>query len=148
MTDKDRTYSDLFELGLKFRSMLIDDYFDSYKNDMTYLQCRVFDSICAESGTNAKRLSDAFGLSKQHVSLIVEKLLSDGLICRQKDPADLRSMLLMPTPDGLIYYKEHLDRSFKRYTNMIRLLSDEELSKFSEDVSSLRKLMEKMESGI
>jgi DNA-binding MarR family transcriptional regulator len=53
-----------------------------------------------EPGIDQQRLSEALGIDPSHVSLVVERLHSVGLIERRVDQADRRARKLYLTPDG------------------------------------------------
>ena len=53
-----------------------------------------------EPGIDQQRLSEALGIDPSHVSLVVERLHSMGLIERHVDESDRRARKLYLTPDG------------------------------------------------
>jgi DNA-binding MarR family transcriptional regulator len=53
-----------------------------------------------EPGMDQQRLSEALGVDPSHVSLVVERLHSMGLIERHVDPADRRARKLYLAPEG------------------------------------------------
>ena len=139
----DRVYRDLFDLCLQFQTQFVDYYYNSYKNDMTYLQCRVFDHICNEEGISAKELAVFFGLPKQHISLILEKLEKDGWVTRQRSDADRRCFRILLTETGKRYYADHLKAAYNHYVRIRKRMTDEEYICFSEHITDLKRLFEK-----
>ena len=140
----DPVYPDLFSLGMHFQTRMIDFYFNSYKKDMTYLQCRVFDHICNNDGISAQEIAVFFGLSKQHVSLILEKLEASGLVSRRKSKKDRRSSEILLTEAGRSYYADHLKLAYEHYVEMTKGLSADEQALFSQNVTTLNALFKKI----
>lgn len=62
---------------------------------------KVFTTIARRDGVTLSSLSDLLMMDKGQLSRTIRELESLGLISRSPDPADGRSSLLAPTPEGL-----------------------------------------------
>lgn len=61
---------------------------------------KVFTTIARRDGVTLSSLSDLLMMDKGQLSRTIRELESLGLISRSPDPADGRSSLLAPTPEG------------------------------------------------
>ena len=67
---------------------------------LTPLQFAALTALDAEPGLNQRELGERIALDKSTLGDVVARLDRRGYICREPDPADARSRLIMLTSDG------------------------------------------------
>lgn len=142
---KKEEYQNLFDVGLLFRTLFIDYYYDSYKKDLTYQQTRVFDYICSHKQVTANQMTSIFSLSKQHMALIVNKLHSLYLIDKKQSQQDKRYTYLIPTKKGEQYYQEHIQLSYTHYEALKKKLNKKQKELLYENIECLNELLKQMQ---
>jgi MarR family 2-MHQ and catechol resistance regulon transcriptional repressor len=100
--------------------------------DLTVSQFGVLEALHHLGPLNQKALGQKLLKSGGNITLVIDNLEKSGLVERQQDPEDRRSMLIHLTPEGeefiSSYFPEHLERIVSEFD----VLSDKELNKLAD----------------
>lgn len=66
----------------------------------------VLSLVCGEDHPNQRELGAHLVLDPSQVVLLVDSLEERGLVRRETDPADRRSKIVLPTPEGSALYEQ------------------------------------------
>ncbi|MCW3837644.1 MarR family winged helix-turn-helix transcriptional regulator [Sphingomonas canadensis] len=92
---------------------------------MSLAEWRVLAFICAAGPSSAADVGAASAIDKAEVSRATAKLVADGLIERNADPAHRRRMILAPTPLGSETHQRIRDRRRAFFQHILRDVSAE-----------------------
>lgn len=100
--------------------------------DLTVTQFGVLEALLHLGPLNQKALGEKLLKSGGNITMVIDNLEKSGLVERQQDPEDRRSMLIHLTPKGKefisSYFPEHLDRIMSEFD----VLSDKELKQLAQ----------------
>ena len=100
--------------------------------DLTVSQFGVLEALHHLGPLNQKALGQKLLKSGGNITMVIDNLEKSGLVERQQDPEDRRSMLIHLTPEGeefiSSYFPEHLERIVSEFD----VLSDKELNNLAD----------------
>ncbi len=117
-------------LGEYAASVLID-------SGLTMTQLKSLFLITHMVSTNFRKLAEALGVTPSNVTAIVDRLVQQGLVSRTENPEDRRIMVLQVTDKGRTVLANLRESGIKRMTEILTLLSVEELSALAQGLSAL-----------
>lgn len=82
--------------------------------------------LCAQSGTRARELAEALGLTPAAVTDIIDRLEDRGLVRRSRDPQDRRAIRVELTPAGRRQHRETKRDVLRMWTGMVGRLAPSE----------------------
>lgn len=91
-----------------------------------------------------KQLSYKMMASSSNVSVMIQSMVEDGLVCRVSDPNDRRRILLSLTEKGQKLFNEAQEHLFDKYEEYLRDLNEEEREVLNEATLSMIIAMEKV----
>lgn len=85
------------------------------KYDLNLIQALCLVLINRDGHLNQKNLSDKLFLTKAAITKAINKLVDDGLVCREKSATDKRSYVLNTTEEGknLVPYITEINRKWE-----------------------------------
>ncbi|NMB07516.1 MAG: MarR family transcriptional regulator [Tissierellia bacterium] len=89
-------------------------------------------------------LGKCMDMEKGSITSLIDALESMNLVYRENDLEDKRKTWIQLTKEGEAYYYKQEENFIKQLENTLKPLSDEEIIKFSTNLSSLVKIMEKV----
>ncbi len=92
---------------------------------------------------NVSGLGEEFGVTNAAISQVMDKLVQQGLVLRSEDPQDRRQKVLVLTEEGKQIAEESQLERHKWLTNLINILSQQEIEQID---AVLRLLIEKAAS--
>lgn len=100
--------------------------------DLTVTQFGVLEALLHLGPLNQKALGEKLLKSGGNITMVIDNLEKSGLVERQQNPEDRRSMLIHLTPKGKefisSYFPKHLDRIMSEFD----VLSDKELKQLAQ----------------
>jgi len=87
-----------------------------------------------------KDLGECFDKDAASITFIIDRMEKEGLVSRVRDLKDRRSLRVVLTPKGKNLLKITEEQKYKLSKEIMRVLSDEELSAF---IDSIEKIQEK-----
>lgn len=113
---------------------------DAWMNlSLTLSQLRVLFFVDFEGSTNFERLSASLGSTRRNISAIVDALIEQGLVKRDKHPDDRRLVILKLTKKGESLIASLRKSQMTRMTGMLAKMSLKELSAMCEHLTVLAK---------
>jgi DNA-binding MarR family transcriptional regulator len=85
---------------------------------------------------NFRKLAEALGVTPSDVTVIVNRLVKQGLVSRTENPEDRRMMMLQVTDKGHALLANLRESGMKHMTEILTLLSPEELSALAQGLSA------------
>ncbi len=119
-------------LGQYAASVLID-------SGLTMTQLKSLFLITSRGSTNFRKLAEALGVTPSNVTIIVDRLVQQGLVSRTEDTEDRRMMILQATDKGYTLLSNLRESGMKLMTEILSLLSIEELSTLAQGLSAFIK---------
>jgi DNA-binding MarR family transcriptional regulator len=111
---------------------------------LTPSQASVLGLIVARGPLTLADLGELEGLNPTMLSRVISRLAAMGLIARIPDPADLRSVSVMSTPDGKQVDQEIKARRAAAVSRCIELLPSAQASTLAAALPALEELAETM----
>ena len=106
---------------------------------LTLTQLRSLFLIANKGSTNFRKLAKALGVTPSDVTGIVDRLVEQGLVSRTQNPEDRREMTLQATDKGQALVSNLKEVGIKHMTQILSLLSLEELSALAQGLSAFIK---------
>jgi DNA-binding MarR family transcriptional regulator len=103
---------------------------------LTIAQLKSLFFIDFEGSTNFRKLAEALGVTPSNVTGIVDHLVEQGLVSRTQNPEDRREMTLQATDKGKALVSNLKETGIKHMTQILSLLSLEELSSLAQGLSA------------
>lgn len=119
----------------------------AFKNDITTSIGFVLLNIQSEEGTPAMKIAPLLGLEARSLTRMLKTMEEKGLIYKQQDPHDKRSVRIYLTALGK--QKKEISRiTVKDFNNQVRnKISPEKLQIFFEVIHDINKVIEESASG-
>jgi MarR family transcriptional regulator, organic hydroperoxide resistance regulator len=103
-------------------------------------------NINSKEGTPATKIAPLMGLEARSLTRMLKNMEEKGLIYKQPDPVDKRSVRIFLTPEGK-KKKEISIRTIKEFNLMVReVVSEEELETFFGVFQKINKVIETLQS--
>ncbi len=100
-------------------------------------------NIDAEEGTPATKIAPLMGLEARSLTRLLKSMEEKGLICRENDKQDKRSVRIKLTAEGK-KHREHSKETVLRFNEVVReQLPKEKLDVFFDVVQSVNQIIEK-----
>ena len=96
-------FADLMSFRLHTLAKLVDQHAEAShraESGLGLLECRIVGVVGAHAPISFKALCELAELEKSNASRLVARMIEQGWIERQDDPADQRSFFLLPTAAG------------------------------------------------
>jgi DNA-binding MarR family transcriptional regulator len=106
---------------------------------LTLVQLRSLFLIVNKGSTNFRKLAEALEVTPSNVTGIVDRLVEQGLVSRTQNPEDRREMTLQATDKGQALVSNLKEVGIKHMTQILSLLSLEELSALAQGLSAFIK---------
>jgi DNA-binding MarR family transcriptional regulator len=106
---------------------------------LTLTQLKSLFLIANKGSTNFRKLAKALGVTPSNVTGIVDRLEEQGLVSRTQNPEDRREMTLQATDKGKALVSNLKKTGIKHMTQILSLLSLEELSALAQGLSAFVK---------
>nr|WP_322623669.1 MarR family transcriptional regulator [uncultured Flavobacterium sp.] len=118
---------------------------DALQLNYSLTELRVVYEISNGSAISAKDITAILSLDEGYTSRIVAKLIKDEIISREKDVNDKRLFLLRLLPKGVELAQVIEKRSDEQIEQLLKDLTEDEVARFSELTSELKRLLAKRE---
>lgn len=115
--------------------------------NLTIAQLKSLFFIANQGSTNSRRLAAALGVTPSNVTGIVDRLVEQGLVSRQENPEDRRSLLLQATDKGESILSDLRERRTTYLSEVLARLSQEELSLVESGLSLLARAADECEGN-
>jgi len=92
-------------------------------------------------GTDLSSLAEHLGASMPAVSELISRLVRDGLVLRELDPASRRRIRLTISADGERQFHEARGRTIDWLANRLGSLSPEQLDRIASALQELRRVL-------
>jgi DNA-binding MarR family transcriptional regulator len=106
---------------------------------LTLAQLKSLFLITNKGSTNFRKLAEALEVTPANVTRIVDRLVEQGLVSRTEDRKDRRMMILQPTDEGRAIIANLRESGINRMTQILMLLSLEELGTLAQGLSAFIK---------
>ncbi len=100
MADVARVDAVIGEITDLFRTLETRRAYDASSADLTSTEYRALARAASTPNLTPKRLSESLGMSTAAVTAVADRLVSRSLLERVSNPADRRSVVLVPTAAG------------------------------------------------
>lgn len=142
MTDVELAYT----MQSLFNRNITSVYFSSYKGEFGKVQVDVMNLLYDNAGDriNAIRLAELLNVPKQHISKIVRRLETEGLITSFPDPSDGRSRLLQLSQSGMELVRDHIRISNRHFQEATATLSAEDRAELKHAMEAIVRILEKI----
>ena len=114
---------------------------------LTIPQLKSLFFIASKGSTSFRRLAEALGVTPPNVTGIIDRLVEQGLVSRTENPEDRRIMLLQATDKGRNILANLRESGLNHMTQILTLLSLEELSSLVQGLSAFIKAAKAYEGG-
>lgn len=142
--DKTELINTIKGLQLRIAHCMRDDAPDVWLGlNLTIAQLKSLMFIKHQGITNFKTLAAALRVSPPNVTGIVDRMLEQGLISREENPQNRRMQLLKLTTRGGNLLTELYERGDTKLTEILSLLSLEDLSILAQGLTALAEAAEK-----
>jgi MarR family transcriptional regulator, organic hydroperoxide resistance regulator len=98
-----------------------------------------------EDGKLMSYYSEKMMIPKPNLTLIVDKLIEEGLIVRVFDPNDRRVVILKITDKGREYLYEFKERVKQQMVEKLDIFSNTDIKRLNELIKEMKVIFEKME---
>jgi DNA-binding MarR family transcriptional regulator len=115
---------------------------------LTLTQLRSLFLITSKGSTNFRKLAGALEVTPSNVTGIVNRLVEQGLVSRTENPEDRREMTLQATDKGKALVANLKEAGIKRMSQVLSLLSLEELSALIRGLSAFIKVADSYKGQI
>jgi len=115
-----------YELRVLFEQKITSEYYASFKGQFGRVQVEVLSFLYDNETVRVQNLADALDIPKQHASKILARLQEQGLVARNDDPDDKRSVLFSLSEEGRALMQKHLDFSNASFEERFSKLSQQE----------------------
>ncbi len=144
--DRAKLCEEIIELQQKIGQAMARYTPDAWMDvSLTISQLRVLFFIDFEGSTNFERLANALGVTRRNVSAIVDHLIEQGLVSREKHPDDRRLVLLKTTDRGEALIARLRESQMTRLSGILAQLSLKDLSAMAQHLSILAKVVAQQE---
>jgi DNA-binding MarR family transcriptional regulator len=109
------------------------------ESGLTLTQLRSLFLIVNKGSTNFRKLAEALGVTPSNVTGIIDRLEEQGLVRRTQNPEDRREVTLQATDEGEALVSDLKEAGMKQMTQILFLLSAEELSSLIRGLSAFIK---------
>jgi DNA-binding MarR family transcriptional regulator len=109
------------------------------ESGLTLTQLRSLFLIVNKGSTNFRKLAEALGVTPSNVTGIIDRLEEQGLVSRTQNPEDRREVTLQATDEGEALVSDLKEAGMKQMTQILFLLSAEELSSLIRGLSAFIK---------
>lgn len=135
--DKSQLISDIVELERQ-AGRILGRYAASVwiESGLTLTQFKSLFLIGSRGSINFRKLAKALGVTPSNVTGIVDRLVGQGLVSRTENPEDRREMSLQATDKGQTLLSNLKESGINRMTQILSLLSLEELSSLAQGLSA------------
>jgi DNA-binding MarR family transcriptional regulator len=106
---------------------------------LTVTQLRSLFLIANKGSTNFRKLAEALKVTPSNVTGIIDRLEDQGLVSRTQNPEDRREMTLQATDKGKALVFNLKEAGMQEMTQILSLLSLEELSALAQGLSAFMK---------
>lgn len=113
------------------------------KTVVTPLQCSVLGSL-AEKDTTMTELANEMLMSKQQMTLIIDKLVKENLAERKHDPDDRRLIRISITPAGLQLLAVIKEKSMSVLENKFSTLDNDDQLLLYKSLTDLHRIINKL----
>lgn len=101
------------------------------KANLTVTQFGVLEALYHLGALNQKALGEKLLKSGGNITLVVDNLEKSGMVERQQDPSDRRSMLIHLTKDGEEFISSYFPQHLKRIKDEFDVLTETELEQLA-----------------
>ena len=119
-------------------------YFSSFKGEFGKVQIDVLSDLYEGAATTAVQLADRLNVPKQHISKILKRLETEGLLESAPAP-DRRSRTLRLSEKGRALVEEHIRQSNEHFARVTAGLSPEDREELRRSMGSIAAIMERLE---
>ncbi|HAA85624.1 MAG TPA: MarR family transcriptional regulator [Kosmotogaceae bacterium] len=136
--DSETIFSMVFDLVTNFSKLMS---FDERLEKLKTIEFYVLIHLALKGPKKMTDLARAFSMTKSNVTLIVDSMESNGLLCRKRAVEDRRVYLIHLTETGQSIYRSLLkgfDRIIKKFTESI---DPEDLQLFASGFEKIMKLV-------
>jgi len=110
--------------------------------NLTIAQLKSLLFIYFEGTTNFIKLANALGVTPPNVTGIINRLVEQGLVTREENPADRRTFILRATETGKALIEGLRESGINRMAVILGQLSTEELTTLETGLAALVKTVE------
>jgi DNA-binding MarR family transcriptional regulator len=110
--------------------------------DLTIVQLKCLLFIDFKESTNFKQLADALGVTPPSVTGIIDRLVEQGLISREENPANRRMQVLRTTEKGKALIQKLVETRRSTISTFLDSLSIQDLSSLARITSILASSIE------
>lgn len=117
----------LTDLTPNFFNKLLKPINQQAKNIMSPVQMHAMESLYSLKKCTMTELSNELKISKQQTTTIVDKLIKAGLVIREHDDIDRRTINIRLTQSGVTFMKSFKEEIFNTMKEKIKNLDDDDL---------------------
>lgn len=107
------------------------------KSGITLSQMHTLEVIGLYGNSKMKLLADKLGVTTGTLTVMVATLEKKGLIVKQPNPDDSRSIIISLTEEGEKYYREHHKYHHDLVKNVSSVLSEEQIKQANEIIEKI-----------
>ncbi len=105
--------------------------------DLSMAQLKALVLLAAEPPMTASQLASALGLGRPAASILIDRLVQEGLVTRTEDPADRRRVLVELAPAGSELVTRLRQGPLDRLRRLLAQLSPEDLAALLQGMQAL-----------
>ena len=109
------------------------------KSEITLSQMHTLEVIGLYGSSKMRLLADKLGVTTGTVTVMVATLEKKGLIIKENDPDDTRSIIISLTEKGYQYYSEHHKYHHDLIDNVSSVLTDDEIKRINTILEKINK---------
>ena len=134
----------LTDLMPNFFSKLIKPIDQQAKNIMSPIQMRAMEALYTLRKCTMTELSNELKISKQQTTPVVDKLIKAGLVIREHDDIDRRTINIKLTQSGLTFMNDFKEEIFSTMKEKIKNLNEDDLLCLDNALNDLFKVIHKI----
>ncbi len=134
----------ILRAGLLYREKLLNNYYRSYRGELSYMQAFTLDEIVRNNGLRFRDIQEKLDIPKQHSSKIVGHLQALDLIRIEPSETDRRVKILHATEKGKALSAAHVEQSFVYLAKITSCLTEREKELLWDAAMTLVSIFEKI----
>lgn len=136
----------LIEYILSFMPLLHKKLFKDFKHcEISKQQMQLLFHIKHENGKPMKYYGNKLMISKPNLTTVVNKLIEEGLIERERDTDDRRIINLTITEKGDHFLTSHREIIKQNMLKRLEVLSDEDINRLNKNFEEMKAIFSKLD---
>lgn len=126
------------------KKKIIIPVIEQNKHNLQGLHFHILSILSKQGEMTYGELGSQLYLSKPHLTLVINELVEKDLLKRNNSKEDRRKIFLIMTSKGKKIFKEHKKQIQKKFSDHIKILTENDLDKLSKSLRNLEEILTKL----